>query len=110
MWCRFVGRCFSRVELFLGAEEGNLRLKVPLILAGVVVSVFGVCLTPVFAQSEATIRGQLVAQADGVPVGQGTVILRSMTTNASAQTSVDAAGRFTFSNLSPGEYVVTASC
>src|SRR5262249_25169441 len=25
-------------------------------------------------------------------------------------TSVDAAGRFTFSNLSPGEYVVTASC
>lgn len=66
-------------------------------------------LAPAYGQSEAAIRGELVAHADGSPLVQGTVTLRSPVTGAPMQTTVDAAGRFMFSNLSPGECVLPAS-
>ncbi len=83
--------------------------KASLILSGVVWIVLAVGLVPANAQSEAAIRGQLVAQADGSALAHGTVTLKSITTGTSAQTAIDASGRFTFSNVSPGEYVLTGS-
>ena len=59
---------------------------------------------PARAQSEAAVRGQIVAAADGSPLTQGRVTLKSITTDASTETGVDSAGRFTFQNVSPGEY------
>jgi hypothetical protein len=86
-----------------------MRSKVWLILAGILVIIFGVSPVPARAQSEAVIRGQLVAQADGSPLADGSVTLKSTATATSTRTTVDAAGRFTFSNVSPGEYVLTGS-
>jgi outer membrane receptor for ferrienterochelin and colicins len=64
---------------------------------------------PVWAQSEAVIRGQLVADADGSGLPQGSITLSSISTGVSTDTKVDPMGYFTFSNLSPGEYLVTGA-
>jgi len=102
-------RFVAEVQTFVGAQEGDLRRNLPLVVVDIVVIILGVGVAPVYAQSEAAIRGQLVAQADASPLAQGTVTLTSSTTGASTQTTVDATGRFTFSDLTPGEYVLTAS-
>ena len=86
-----------------------MRSKSPLVVAGVVWMIVGVCLVPAHAQSEAAVRGQLIAQADGSALAQGVMTLKSTSNGASLQTSVDAAGRFTFSNVNPGEYILTGS-
>jgi hypothetical protein len=77
--------------------------KGPLIFAVVVVILFGVSLTPALAQGEAVLRGQLVAEADSSCLVQGLVTLKSTATGTSTETTVDANGRFAFSNVSPGE-------
>jgi len=64
---------------------------------------------PARAQSEAVVRGQLVAAADGSPIAQGSIALVSRATHASTQTSADADGRFAFANVAPGEYIVRGS-
>jgi TonB dependent receptor-like, beta-barrel/Carboxypeptidase regulatory-like domain len=64
---------------------------------------------PVWAQSDAVIRGQLVADVDGSGLPQGSVTLNSISTGASTETKVDPMGYFTFSNISPGEYLVTGA-
>src|SRR6185369_2739340 len=61
------------------------------------------------AQSEAVVRGQLVAAADGSPLAQGTIALVSRATQASIETTADADGRFAFANVAPGEYLVRGS-
>jgi TonB-dependent receptor-like protein/carboxypeptidase family protein len=61
------------------------------------------------AQSEAVVHGQIVAAADGSALAQGRVVLKSISTEASTETTVDPAGRFTFQDVSPGEYVVSGS-
>jgi TonB dependent receptor/Carboxypeptidase regulatory-like domain len=86
-----------------------MRSRAPLILVGVTWIILDFSPIPANAQSEAVIRGQLVAQADSSAIGQGTVTLKSTASGASTQTAVDATGRFTFSNVSPGEYVLTGS-
>jgi len=63
----------------------------------------------VLAQSEAVVRGQLLAAANGSPIGQGTIALVSRATQASIETTADADGRFAFANVAPGEYVVRGS-
>lgn len=65
---------------------------------------------PAWAQSEAVIRGELVAEADGSRLPQGTVTLTSIATGASTPIPVDSAGRFALANVSPGEYVLTGAC
>ena len=64
---------------------------------------------PLSAQSEAVLRGQLVADADGTAIPRGSVTLKSIATGTSVDTRPDQAGAFTFPNLTPGEYLVTAS-
>jgi TonB dependent receptor-like, beta-barrel/Carboxypeptidase regulatory-like domain len=63
----------------------------------------------VWAQSEAVIRGQLVADADGFGLPRGSVTLKSVSTGSATETNVDPMGYFTFSNISPGEYLVTGA-
>ena len=75
----------------------------------VLISALALNVAPARAQSEAAVRGQMVAAADGSPLAQGRVTLRSISTETSTETSVDSAGRFTFQNVSPGEYVVSGS-
>lgn len=87
-----------------------MRQKLSMIRQAVaVVSLVLVYVVPARAQSEAFVRGQLVAAADGSALAQGTVALKSIATGASTQTTVDSAGRFTFQDLSPGEWVVSGS-
>src|SRR5436190_23091509 len=61
------------------------------------------------AQSEATIRGQVVAAADGSSLPKAAVTLTAISKGESTQTIADAAGRFLFQQLTPGEYVVSGS-
>jgi hypothetical protein len=86
-----------------------MRRKVLSVDAMVLMFVLALSVAPARAQSDAVVRGQIVAAADGSAVAQGTVTLKSIATDASTETSVDAVGRFTFQNVSPGEYVLSAS-
>ena len=61
------------------------------------------------AQSEAVLRGQLVAEADGSALPQGSVTLTSASTRSSLQTAVDPTGHFSFPQVGPGEYVLTGT-
>lgn len=63
---------------------------------------------PARAQSEAVLRGQVVA-TDGSPLSQSTVTLRPIGTGSSDQAIIDVMGRFTFQTLRPGEYVLSAT-
>jgi TonB dependent receptor/Carboxypeptidase regulatory-like domain len=65
--------------------------------------------TPASAQSDALVRGQLVAEADGSALTQGTISLHSPATNQSIQTEVDANGRFVFPRVAPGVYELVGS-
>jgi hypothetical protein len=69
--------------------------------------VFVVGTTDVRAQSEAIIRGQLVADADGSVLSQGAITLTSMSTGTSTKTSLDTTGHFTFPSVGAGDYVIT---
>jgi hypothetical protein len=61
-----------------------------------------------WAQSEATIRGQVVAAADGSALAQAHVSLNALV-GESKQVAADPAGRFIFLTVPPREYVLTAS-
>jgi hypothetical protein len=63
---------------------------------------------PVRAQSEAAIRGQLIADADGSALPQGSVTLTLRSTGTTTETTVDSTGSFTFPSVGPGEYLLTA--
>jgi hypothetical protein len=72
-------------------------------------AMFAFSTVPARAQSEAVVRGQLVAAADGSPLGQGSIALVSRAAQASLETQADDAGRFAFANVAPGEYIVRGS-
>src|SRR5262245_1821863 len=86
-----------------------MRFRVLVIMPGVLVVALATGVSPASAQSEAVIRGQLVAEADGSALTRGLVTLTSLATNASAKTEVDTEGRFTFPRVAPGAYILTAS-
>ena len=74
---------------------------------GLILVSFFFSVAPARAQSEAAIRGELVADADGSSLVQGMVTLKSVATGESRRAAVDPAGRFGFTNVGPGEYVLT---
>jgi hypothetical protein len=83
--------------------------KALFLVATVLVAVLSFGVGPARAQSESIVRGQLVADADGSALAQGRVELKPVAAGVRADAAIDAAGRFTFSNVIPGEYVLTGS-
>src|SRR5687767_8371077 len=64
----------------------------------------------VWAQADATIRGQVVAAADGSIVPASRVALRSEDARDEPRRAVvDPDGRFAFIGVRPGEYLLSAS-
>ena len=76
-----------------------------LALAGLVL----IDVEPLRAQSEAVIRGQVVAAADGSALAQATATLRGVSGHDSAHALTDQAGRFVFQHVRPGKYVLSVS-
>jgi hypothetical protein len=63
--------------------------------------------TSAFAQGEGTVRGQVAADALGVP--DAVVVLRGVSTATADETTTDAEGRFSFLRVRPGEYVLSTT-
>src|SRR5215475_6838556 len=61
---------------------------------------------PAHAQYRAGIQGT-VTDASGAVIPDATVTLTSKETNASRQTTSNAAGTYTFNGLAPGNYSIT---
>jgi outer membrane receptor protein involved in Fe transport len=59
------------------------------------------------AQTEATVRGEVVATANESALSDAPVTLTRRADRESLHTSTDAAGRFAFSGIRPGEYVLS---
>ena len=72
------------------------------------VMLFGPFITPASAQSNAIVQGQVAAAADGSALPGVTVTLQT-SGGESRQTTTDAAGRFAFTQVIPGHYVISAS-
>jgi len=97
------------------ARPGLWHLTIPRAAAGIRVlavtamvmggSLGGV--TSAFAQGEGTVRGQVAADALGVP--DAVVVLRAVSTATADETTTDAEGRFSFLRVRPGEYVLSTT-
>lgn len=77
----------------------------------VLFAVFVVCtfdVLPAWAQTEGVVRGQVEAAADGSALANVPVTLRA-TAGELRHANTDANGRFIFSPVNPGEYVLSAS-
>jgi outer membrane receptor protein involved in Fe transport len=92
-WCR------------VGFRRGRIRrnFRYELLLAMLVIGV-----APAHAQTDALIRGSLVAKDDGSPLG-GTVTLEGAGGQTVARVQVDVSGQFSLTRLRPGEYILHAS-
>jgi outer membrane receptor protein involved in Fe transport len=85
------------------------RLHVLLGIAACVFVVLGVHVRPAWAQAEATIRGDVVAAANGSPLSGVHLTLKPSSGGDSSQTTTDQAGRFMFASIRPDEYVLSAT-
>jgi hypothetical protein len=64
---------------------------------------------PALAQAEATIRGQVIAAANGAALTGVTVTLEPRPEGEPVRTVTDSAGRFAFQNVSAGEYAISTA-
>lgn len=85
--------------------SGKWRLAGRLVLCGVGVFVAGV--PPASAQDGAVIRGQVVSE-DRTAIAEAAIAIVRREDARARRDVADAAGRFAFQDLPPGEYVVTA--
>jgi outer membrane receptor protein involved in Fe transport len=65
--------------------------------------------SPLWAQSEAVLRGQVVAAQDRAPLAGSIVTLKSVPAGDSQRATADTQGWFAFKDLRPGEYVVSST-
>jgi outer membrane receptor protein involved in Fe transport len=91
--------------------EAKVRSRVhSIILRGVATAGLLVCVTaPALAQSEATIRGQAIAAADGSALPAASITLKSISSGVVRDVMVDAGGWFIAQQVAPGEYVLSGS-
>jgi outer membrane receptor protein involved in Fe transport len=73
------------------------------------VALLGVDVQTVWAQADATIRGEVVASADQSPIAGASVTLRAAAGGELIETRADSVGRFVFLGVRPAEYVVIAA-
>jgi hypothetical protein len=64
---------------------------------------------PAFGQSEGTVRGRVVAAADGSMLARASVALTPVAVGEPLQAATDASGSFAFQSVRPGEYVLSSS-
>src|SRR4029453_18406894 len=88
-------------------HEGG-TLAVWQLLAGSVLALL-VQASPLWAQSEAAVRGQVIAAQDRTPLAGSLVILNSVPAGDSHRATTDTQGWFLFKDLRPGEYVVSST-
>jgi hypothetical protein len=62
-----------------------------------------------WAQSEGAVRGQVVAAADGSALPGASVTLTAASTGVTLRATSDAAGRFVFTPVTAGQYLISAS-
>ena len=77
-----------------------------LALGGLALHLFA--MNPLWSQATAALSG-IVADSAGKPVAHAQVSARNATTGQAAQAETDASGRYQFSNLTPGDYEVSAT-
>ena len=65
--------------------------------------------TPIWAQSEAVLRGQVVAAQDNSPLPGTVVSVKSVPAGDARQTTTDVQGWFVFTDLRPGEYLLSSA-
>ena len=84
------------------------RLHIPKL--ALLSAVFGACFAPVpsFAQRLAAVSGT-VTDISGAVIPRASVVVSSTPAGSQAQTISDAEGGFSFAQLAPGDYVITAS-
>jgi TonB dependent receptor/Carboxypeptidase regulatory-like domain len=89
--------------------EAKVRSRVhSIILRGVATAGLLVCVTAqALAQSEATVRGQAVAAADGSALPAASITLKSVSSGEVREVPLDGAGRFLVQQVVPGEYVLS---
>lgn len=79
------------------------------LVAVAVIFVFVAGIAPAWAQSQAAVRGQVLAAADRTPISGVKVTLDSVPPGESIEATTDSAGWFAFQNLRPGEYVLSTA-
>lgn len=65
--------------------------------------------TPAGAQSEAVVRGHVVAAADAAPLPGATIALQQAPGGEPVRVSADSSGLFVFRDVVPGDYVITGA-
>src|SRR6266481_6364453 len=102
-WVRPYGKCYARLEKFLGRKEmPNLRKLGLIFLAAVVV----LALTPAAGWGQnvyGTITG-VVTDSSGAAIANATVTLANKDTAEKRTIETDASGNYTFVNILPGRY------
>ncbi|HEY2645321.1 MAG TPA: carboxypeptidase-like regulatory domain-containing protein, partial [Candidatus Acidoferrales bacterium] len=80
------------------------RAGIPL----VTVLLWAVTPLAVFGQNVNGKISGIVSDSSGAAIGQATVALTNLDTNAKSQTSTDSSGNYSFPNVSPGRYKLQA--
>lgn len=86
------------------AVNADPAVRIALILA----LALQVSVHSVWAQSDAAIRGQVIATADDSGLADAGITLTS-SSGATVQRRAEASGRFAFSNLAPGDYLLSVA-
>ena len=85
-----------------------MRWKSSFVQGLVLVSIVVLGTAAVHAQSEAVLRGQLLAP-DGSAVADQDITLTSVSTGTAVRTKSDSEGHFAFQRVDPGEYTLSAA-
>ena len=81
----------------------------PVILLVHVLIALGALVGPAAAQSDAIVQGQVIAAADGSALPGATVMLQAGAGRGPRESTTDSAGRFTFAQVAPDQYVVSVA-